>query len=106
MIYRECLCPFFGSKFFGMVHGGGGGSTGRSGRQKEATRSNMWREERVTVQGLVGGERGGGAKWFYGTIGFVGAGDFVLGIQQGQIFCLSLCVYSKYSEFGGEFKNG
>ena len=31
----------------------GGGGTGRSGRQKEATRCNMRREERVTVQGPV-----------------------------------------------------
>ena len=29
------------------------GSTGRSGRQKAATRRNMRREERVTVQGPV-----------------------------------------------------
>ena len=49
---------------------------------------------------------GGGAgalqtpKWLYGTIGFVGAGDFVLHIRQGEIF-LS---HSKYLEFGGEFK--
>ena len=32
---------------------GEGGSTGRSGRQKAATRRNMRREERVTVQGPV-----------------------------------------------------
>ena len=53
----------------GMSHRGGGGgtptnglrergnntskSTGRSGRQKAATRRNMQREERVTVQGPV-----------------------------------------------------
>ena len=33
--------------------GGGGESTGRSGRQNAATRRNMRREERVTVQGPV-----------------------------------------------------
>ena len=46
-------------------------------------------------------------KW-YGTMGFVGAGagDFVLGIWQGEIFLFDpMCLYSKYSECG-EFKNG
>ena len=33
--------------------GGGSQSTGRSGRQNAATRRNMRREERVTVQGPV-----------------------------------------------------
>ena len=50
-------------------------------------------------------------KWLYRTMGFVGArgaGDFVLGIWQGEIFlfdpmCLSVCLYS---ELCGEFKNG
>ena len=46
-------------------------------------------------------------KWLYRTIGFVGAGDFVLGIWQGEIFVFDpMCLYSKYSEFCGEFKNG
>ena len=46
-------------------------------------------------------------KWLYGTMGFVGAGDFSLGIRQGEIFLFDpMCLYSKYSEFCGEFKNG
>ena len=49
-------------------------------------------------------------KWLYRTMGFVGArgaGDFVLGIRQGEIFLFDpMCPYSKYSEFCGEFKNG
>ena len=49
-------------------------------------------------------------KWLYRTLGSVGArgaGDFVLGIRQGEIFLFDLmCLYSKYSEFCGEFKNG
>ena len=49
-------------------------------------------------------------KWLYRTMGFVGArgaGDFVLGIRQGGIFLFDpMCLYSKYSEFCGEFKNG
>ena len=54
---------------------------------------------------------GGGAlqtpKWLYGTMGFVGAGDFVLGIWQGEIFLFDpVCLYSKCSEFDGEIKNG
>ena len=57
---------------------------------------------------------GGGAlqtpKLSYRTMGFVGAGctgDFVLGIRQGEIFLFDpMCLYSKYSEFCGEFKNG
>ena len=54
---------------------------------------------------------GGGAlqtpKWLYGTMGFVGAGDFVLGIRQGEIFLFDLmCLHSKYSEFCGQFKHG
>ena len=44
------------------------------------------------------------------TMGFVGArdaGDFLLGIRQGEIFLFGpMCLYSKYSEFSGEFKNG
>ena len=63
-------------------------------------------------------QRGGGVpppplqtpKWLYRTMGFVGArgaGDFVLGIWQGKIFLFEpMCLYSKYSEFCGEFKNG
>ena len=61
-------------------------------------------------------QRGGGGapppplqtpKWLHRTMGFVGAGDFVLGIQQGEIFLFDpMCLYSKYSEFCGEFKNG
>ena len=46
-------------------------STGRSGRQKVATRRNMRREERVTVQGPVKEQqpdgmshRGGGVLWY------------------------------------------
>ena len=46
-------------------------------------------------------------KWLYRTMGFVGAGDFDLGIWQGEIFLFDpMCLYSKYSEFCGEFKNG
>ena len=46
-------------------------------------------------------------KWLYRTMGFVGAGDFVLGTRQGDIFLFDpMCLYSKYSEFCGEFKNG
>ena len=40
-------------------------------------------------------------KWLYGTMGFVGtrgAGDFVLGIWQGGIFCLTLCVYTQNTQ--------
>ena len=45
--------------------------------------------------------------WLYRLFGFVGAGDFVLGIRQVEIFLFDLmCLYSKYSEFCGEFKNG
>ena len=41
-------------------------------------------------------------KWLYRTMGFVGAGDFVLGIRQGEIFLFDpMCLYSKYSEFCG-----
>ena len=40
-------------------------------------------------------------------MGFVGTGDFVLGIRQGEIFLFDpMCLYSKYLEFCGEFKNG
>ena len=60
-----------------LPNGGGGGlggndtnkSTGRSGRQNAATRRNMRREERVTVQGPVkeqqpdGMSHGGGGVW-------------------------------------------
>ena len=67
----------------------------------------MRREERVTVQGPVKKQqpdgmshRGGPPplqtpKWLYGTMGFVGvggAGDFVLGIRQGEIFLFDPCV--------------
>ena len=46
-------------------------------------------------------------KLSYGTMCFVGAGDFVLGIGQGEIFLFDpMCLYSKYSEFRGDFKNG
>ena len=49
-------------------------------------------------------------KWLYRTMGFVGAGgagDFVLGIRQGEIFLFDpMCLNSKYSEFYGEIKNG
>ena len=39
--------------------------------------------------------------------GFVGAGDFVLGIWQGEIFLFDpMCLYLEYSEFCEEFKNG
>ena len=35
------------------------------------------------------------------------AGDFVFGIRQGELFLFDpMCLYSKYSEFCGEFKNG
>ena len=63
-------------------------------------------------------KRGGGGgdpplrtpKLSYGTMCFVGArgaGAFVLGIGQGEIFLFDpMCLYSKYSEFRGEFKNG
>ena len=48
-------------------------------------------------------------KWLYRTMDFVGArgtGDFVLGIRQGEIFLFDpMCLYSKYSEFCGEFQN-
>ena len=37
--------------------------------------------------------------------GFVGARDFVLRIRQGEVFLFDpKCLYSKYSEFCGEFK--
>ena len=57
------------------------------------------------------GGGGGGAlrtpKLSHGTMCFVGAGDFVLGIRQGEFFLFHpMCLYSKYSEFCGEFKNG
>ena len=49
-------------------------------------------------------------KLSHGTVCFVGAGgaaDFVLGIRRGGIFLFDpMCLYSKYSEFCGEFKNG
>ena len=49
-------------------------------------------------------------KWLYRTMGFLGdggAGDFVLGIRQAEIFLFDpMCLHSKYSEFCGEFKNG
>ena len=49
-------------------------------------------------------------KLSHGTMCFVGAtgaGDFVLGIRQGEFFLFDpMCLYSKYSEFRGEFKNG
>ena len=49
-------------------------------------------------------------EWLYGSMGYVGtggAGDFVLGIRQGEFFlCYPMCLYSKYSEFCGEFKTG
>ena len=59
-------------------------------------------------------QRGGGSppplqtpKWLYRTMGFMGAGDFVLGIWQGEIFLFDpMCLYSKYSEVCGEFTNG
>ena len=39
-------------------------------------------------------------QWLYRTMGFVGAGDFVLGIWQGEIFLFDpICLYSRYSEF-------
>ena len=40
-------------------------------------------------------------KWLYGTMGFVGARaatDFVLGIRQGEFFCLTLYVYTQNTE--------
>ena len=58
-------------------------STGRSGRQKAATRRNMRREERVTVQGPVkeqqpdgmshggGGARGSPLLFFGGVLFFI-----------------------------------
>ena len=64
-----------------------------------------------------GGGGGGGTppplrtpKLSHGTRCFVGAGgagDFVLGIRQGEFFLFHpMCLSSKYSEFCGEFKNG
>ena len=63
-----------------------------------------------------GGGGGGGPpplrtpKLSHGTRCFVGAGgagDFVLGIRQGEFFLFHpMCLSSKYSEFCGEFKNG
>ena len=54
--------------------------------------------------------KGGGGTPPPSTMGFVGArgaGDFVLGIRQGNFFLFDqMCLYSKYSEFCGEFKNG
>ena len=60
-------------------------------------------------------QRGGGGgalrtpKLSHGTRCFVGAGgagDFVLGIRRGEFFLFHpMCLYSKYSEFSGEFKN-
>ena len=39
-------------------------------------------------------------------VGAKGAADFVLG-RQGKFFLFDpMCLYSKYSEFRGEFKNG
>ena len=63
---------------------------------------------------LVGTRPKGGAlrtpKLLHGTMCFVGArgaGDFVLGIPARGIFLFDpMCLYSKYSEFRGEFKNG
>ena len=64
---------------------------------------------RTRPQGWVGGALQN-PKWLYGTMGFVGArgaGDFVLGIRQGEILLFDpTCLNSKYSEFCGEFKNG
>ena len=40
-------------------------------------------------------------KWLYGTMGLVGTGgaaDFVLRIRQGEIFCLTLCVYTQNTQ--------
>ena len=52
-------------------------STGRSGRQNAATRRNMRREERVTVQGPVKKQqpdgmshRGGGGGWHFLSVYF------------------------------------
>ena len=49
-------------------------------------------------------------KMSYGTmcvVGAGGAGDFVLGIGQGEILLFDpMCLYSKYSKFRREFKNG
>ena len=49
-------------------------------------------------------------KLSHGTVCFVGArgaANFVLGIRRGGIFLFHpMCLYSKYSEFCGEFKNG
>ena len=50
-------------------------------------------------------------KLSHGTMRFVGgaggAGDFVLGIRHREFFLFDpMCLYSKYSEFRGEFKNG
>ena len=47
---------------------------------------------------------GGGAlrtpKLSHGTMCFVGAGDFVLGIRQGEFFFFDpMCLYSKYSRY-------
>ena len=49
-------------------------------------------------------------KLSHGTRCFVGAGgagDFVSGLRQGEFFLFHpMCLYSKYSQFCGEFKNG
>ena len=47
-------------------------------------------------------------KWLYRTMGFAGATDAgVLGIRRGEIFLFDpICLYSKYPEFCGDFKNG
>ena len=65
-------------------------------------------------------QRGGGGghpppplrtpKLSHGIVWFVGAGGaayFVLGIRRGEFFLFHpMCLYSKYSEFCAEFKNG
>ena len=87
--------------------------------------ANVWLGVRATVRERARGEGPRGPilvrlrppppllqtpKWLYRTMGFVGAGgarDFVLGIGQGEIFLFDpMCLYSKCSEFCGEFKNG
>ena len=37
-------------------------------------------------------------KWLYRTMGFVGAGDFVLAYGRGEFFCLTLCVYTQNTQ--------
>ena len=100
-----------------------GGSSPLGGRSAVVEGASAARcERRARSTGAAPGQgptpRGGGAppplrtpKWLYRSMGFVGAGgagDFVLGTWKGEFFWfdVSMCLYSKYSEFCGDVKNG